>query len=92
MFPTSSKFSLVVSNWHENLVNCIQSNHFFNGSSNEKPQLELAKEQRAKYPINFTTVLQPPHSIDGSGNHDSRPLSVAFSEIYGCIPEWSQCR
>ena len=25
----------------------------------------LAKEQRAKQPTKFTTVLQPPHSIDG---------------------------
>ena len=30
----------------------------------------LAKEQRAKHPTNFTTVLHPSSSIDGPDNHD----------------------
>ena len=30
----------------------------------------VAKEQQAKHPTKFTTVLQHPHSIDGPDNHD----------------------
>ena len=41
----------------------------------------LAKEQRAKHPTNFTTVLQLPHSIDDTWQMES--LSVTFSVRHG---------